>query len=185
MPLEIYKAFGPISVIIGWTAIGFLIYKWRGDRSMSISKHAAAHKGSYVLMLVVESIVLPMFFIFVAKWIVPTFDLPNFFTICVGIASLGLLVAAWIPDTRGLKSVVHGLASYTGAVLFIPALTILYVSSNIFGFAKYFTLAVLVYEIVAMVVFTVIEEARNYHLWVQAGYILLFDLVLLTVAYIR
>jgi len=183
-PNEIYKLFGPISVGVTWLTVAFVIHKWRGDKSMSISRHAATHKAAYLTMLVVESIVLPMFFLFVAKWVTPVFDLPSFFTVCVGIAASGLVVAAWIPDVKGWKNIVHGMAAYGAAMLFIPASTVLYLSPSISPFARNMSLFVLIYELVAVTSFTVSEKARSYHLYVQTAYIILFDLSILAVAYI-
>lgn len=184
-PPEIYKVFGPTAFLIGWITIVLLIFKIRGNKSMSISKHAAASKLAYVIMLIMQLIVLPMFFVFAAKWLAPTFNLPAFFTVCIGIASLGLLIAALIPDTIGWKSTVHGLAGYGAALLFVPILTTLYLSASISSSARNIILLVLLYEMAAITWFGVVERAKNHHLYLQSAYIVLFDLSLLAAAYIR
>lgn len=183
-PNEIFKLFGPISVAVTWLTVAFVVHKWRGDKSMSISKHAAANRSAYLTMLAVESIVLPMFFLFVAKWVTPTFNLPTFFTVCVGLSAAGLLLAAYIPDVKGWKTIAHELAAYGAAMLFIPASTILYLSPNISPFARYFSLFVLIYELAAVTLMTVFEKVRNHHLYVQTAYIVLFDLSIIAAAYI-
>jgi hypothetical protein len=183
-PPEIFKLFGPVSVFITWVTVAFLVYNWRGDKSMSISKHAAAHRSAYLMMLVIESIVLPMFFLFTAKWVVPALSLPVVFTVLVGLASAGLLLGAWIPDVTGWKGKVHGIAAYGAALLFIPASVILYLSPNLSLFAKAFALFVLTYEVVVIMLFSTYKKSRNYHLYLQSGYILFFDLSLIASAYI-
>lgn len=170
---------------ITWAAVAFLVYQWRGDKSMSISKHAAAHKSAYLMMLIVESLVLPMFFLFIAFWLVPTFDLHILLSFLVGLASTGLLIAAWIPDITGWKGKVHGLSAYGAAMLFVPASTVLFLSPNISVFARNMALFVLMYEVVAVTCFTVFEKVKSYHLYAQGAYILLFDLSILAAAYIR
>src|ERR1043166_594183 len=98
---EAYKPLGLIAISVTWLTIGFMVYKWRGNRGMTISKHAAAFKPAYLIMGIVETIVLPMFFVFISKWFTPMFHLPGFFTVCMGVGTAGLLIAAWIPDTKG------------------------------------------------------------------------------------
>jgi hypothetical protein len=184
-PNEVYKSFGLIAVAITWVGIAFLVRRWPSDKSMSISKHAAAHKSAYLMMLVMEALTLSLFFLFVLKWLSPTLGLPTFFTVCVGLASLGLFIGAVIPDTKGWRSTVHQLAGYGAGMLFIPASTVLYLSPNISSFARGFALITLVYELASVTLLTVSQRAKDNHLYLQVAYILFFDLSLLAAAYIR
>lgn len=179
-----YKLFGPLSVAITGLAILLMVYMWRGDKGISISKNAAANRSSYLMMLVVQSVTLPMLFLFWSKWLVPTLELPLLFSIFAGLGCLGLLLAAWIPDVKGWRSTAHGLFAYGAVMLAIPMLTILYLSPRISLFAKYMALLVLVYEMAVVAMFAVLEKVKSRHLYLQAGYIFLFAFTTLAAAYI-
>lgn len=182
-PPEIYKVFGPISVIITGLAIAIMMYKWRGDKNMLISDNAAVNRSSYLFMLTVQSITLPMLLLFWAKWLVPTLELPSFFTILAGLACLGLLVAAWIPAAKGWKHKVHGLFAYGAAALVPPMLVMLYLSPKISLLARYMALAVFFYVLVVIAIFTVFKGRVGKYFYLQTGYIFLFALTTLVAAY--
>lgn len=184
-PPEAYKLLGPIAFSIAWLTIAFLVYNWRGDKSMSISKRAAAHKSAFWMMLVAESVIFPMFFLFAVKWIAPTFNLPPLFTVFVGVSFIGFLLAAYIPDKDGWQRKVHALCAYGASLIFIPTLTILYLSPNVSSFARNFSLFAVIYQLVAVTLFATFENAKNHHLYFQGVYFLLFDLSMLAAAYIR
>ncbi len=183
MNTEMYKLFGPLSVCITGLAILVMLIVWRNDKSMTISQHAAAHKSSYLMMLIVQSITLPMLFLFFIKALTPVAHLPLLFEVIVGIACLGLLIAAWVPDTKGWKSKVHQLCAYGAAVLIIPSLTLLSASAHISPFAKWMAIIVLSYDVAAIVLLTVLNKAKENHLYIQAAYIFLFALTTIAAVY--
>jgi len=184
-PVEAFKPLGWISITVTWLAVSFLIYKFRGHKSMSISRHAAAHKQSFVMMGIIESIVLPLFFLFVLKWFTPTFHLPALFTICVAFAAVGLLIAAWVPDVGGKKGFIHELMAYGAALLFIPAAAVLCVSPNISTVARIVVAISLAYEITSWSLFVASQKARARYLYLQIGYSILFHGSVLIAAYVR
>jgi hypothetical protein len=183
-PPEIYKLFEPLSVAITGLAIVFMVYTWKGDKGITISQNAASNRSSYLMMLVVQSLTLPMLFLFWSKWLVPTLELPLLFVIFAGFACLGLLLAAWIPDIVGWKSKAHRLFAYGAATLVPPMLIMLYRSPHISLFAKYMALLVIVYDMIAIAMFAILRKEKSKHLYFQAAYIFLFALTTLAAAYI-
>jgi len=109
---EAFKSLGALSIAIGWASMLFLVFKWRGDKSMSFSRHAAAHKSAFLTMAIMESIFLPMYFVFIATWFVHAFQLPVIFTVLNAISVIGLLVAAWVPDVPGIRGEIHHRVCY-------------------------------------------------------------------------
>jgi hypothetical protein len=180
---EVYKPLGLLSITITWLTLAFLLVKWSPQKGKSISQHAAASKQAYFMMGIVETIVLPLFYLFIVKWFVPHFQLPRLFTVTVSLSALGFFIAAWIPDTQGWLSIVHRLWAYGSATLFIPATTILCLSSNISDTAKITSFIVLAYEIISLSLFFTTEKAKQFHLYLQGGYILLFHVLILTTVY--
>ena len=184
-PVESIKIFLPISFFGTWGAVLYLLYKWRGDKSMSISRHAAKHKKAYLLMLIVETITFSLFFLFVYKWFVPTFKLPSFFNVLIAVSCGGFIVAALIPDVSGRKGIIHSLSAYTASMVFIPALALMFVSYEISNYAKVVIIFALIFQLGSVSAFMVIKNAKNYHLYIQSMYFLVFDLSLLAATYIR
>jgi hypothetical protein len=183
-PPEIYKLFGTISVAITGLAIAFMVYTWKGDKGITISQNAAANRSSYLMMLIVQSITLPMLFLFWSKWLVPSLELPLLFTIFAGLTCLGLLLAAWIPDIKGWKSIAHRLFAYGAAALVPLMLIMLYYSPHISSFAKYLVLLVFIYDVMTIVMFTILKKGKSKKLYFQASYIFFFALTTLAAAYI-
>lgn len=181
-PPEIYKLFGPVSVVITGLAIVIMIYRLNGDKGLLISHNAAANKKSYFMMLVVQSFTLPMLFLYWSKWLGPNLELPLLFTVFAGLTCIGLLVAAWIPATKGWRNTVHGLFAYGAAVLAPPMLIMLYASQQISWAAKGLVMFVLAYEI-AVAAFAIIRKGLAKHFYLQFGYIFLFAFATLVVAY--
>ena len=152
---------------------------------MSISRHAATDKKAYWFMLIVETVVFTMLYIFVVYWLTPAFNLPSFVNILITTSCLGFVLAAIIPDVSGWKSTFHSLSAYTASTILIPILTIMYISKNVSDFAKFVIILALIFQLGSVSVFMVIKNAKKYHLYIQAIYFLMFDLSLLAVAYIR
>lgn len=172
-------------MLIAWIAISVLVVKWRGNATMTISRHAAAYRQAYLFMGIIEIIVLPMFTIFSVKWVANEFDLPFLFSLSMVVSMSALLVAAWIPDVSGWKGTVHQICAYGSALLFLPMSLMIYRSPEISTFAKWFSFVVLIYMTTCLVGFFVTKKARKYSLYLQSLYILLFDLSILAVVYIR
>src|SRR5688572_5535345 len=117
---ESYKHLGPLAIGTTWLWLSFLVYRWRGNKAMSFSQHAAAHDVSHFIHVIVCFFVLPIFYLFVAKYFVPKFDLPSVFTYLALLGVLGQLVGALVPDRGGRKTHIHNLGSYGMAALMIP-----------------------------------------------------------------
>jgi len=183
-PPEIYKLFGPLSVAITGIAIIIMVNTWKGDKGVTISQNAASNRSSYLMMLVVQTITLPMLFLFWTKWLAPTLELPILFSVFAGLVCLGLMLAAWIPDIKGWKSTAHRLFAFGAASLVPPMLIMLYLSSNISSFTKYMALLVFIYDVAVIILFTLLRKGKSKHLYFQAAYIFLFALTTLAAAYI-
>jgi len=185
-PDETFKPLGIISILFAWIVIGILLFKFKGHKGMSISQHAAAFHGSYLMMAVMESLALPVFSLFMVKWFAPTWDLPNFFMIGMVVAAAGILIAGWIPDTAGWQRITHRILAYGSYLLFIPLGFTFYVLADIPLVARIAWLVALGYMIWCLVFFLFKRKtAYKYHLYLQAPYLGLFHLAILTSTYLR
>lgn len=145
---EAFKHLGALSIGIGWVSMLFLVTRWRGDKSMSFSKHAAAHKSAYLMMAVMESVFLPMYLLFIATWFVDAFGLPAIFIVLNAISVIGLLVAAWVPDVVGIKGKIHHWAGYPAFASMLIVALFLVLSDEVSAFARVFSAAAMVVMII-------------------------------------
>lgn len=185
MPVEAYKPLGLISVLIFWSSICFLLYKYKANRGMSISRHVAASRQTFLLAAIVQSFLVPLFILFFVKWFSPTFHMPKLFGVLVTLSMLGFLIAAWVPDTKGWKNFVHGFPAYGAAALLIPAITLVCVSGFISPTARMVAYVSLFYQVVSLSLFFSTQKARSYHLYLQTAYLVIFDIAILVAAYVR
>ncbi len=184
-PVEAFKPLGVITITLTWLSLGFLVYKWRGHKSMSFSRHAAANKTAFTMMAIIEPFLLGGFFLFVDKWFVPTFNLPALFSVLVGLSALGLLVAAWIPDVPGLKHKIHEWAAYPAAATFVPLSLIMCLASGLPTLVRTMWIVAFTYDTAVVLFFLISKKAKEYHLYLQAPYFVLSHAAILMTVYIR
>src|SRR5207244_3356319 len=128
----------------------------------SFSKHAAATRKTYVMMGIMQTIILPALFIFAVTWFAPTFHLSGLFIFCIGIVSVGYLVAAWVPDTQGLKHKIHHFCAYSAVLFCTPTVLFIAFSSAVSPFARIFSFLAVIYMYIAAVIFYRGKKLRSY-----------------------
>lgn len=183
-PVDALKPLGAISIFVTWSGLLFLIYRWPGNRSMSFSNHAASAKAATVFYGLLFSATLPFFYIFIDKWFVPAESLPNYFTGLVFIGCIGQLIAVWVPGTNRHKELVHNVAAYTMHTLLLPLVLILLVYGNVSVIARGITLLALIYMVSIWLIFAFIKLAKKHTLYLQASYVIMFHITILTTAYL-
>ena len=179
-----YKLFGILGFALGWTAISLLLFLWDTDKSKSISHNAASNKKAYIMMAVLETIGLPLFIIFVIKWMTPTLGLIPLFSILSVAIAVGLIVASWIPVT-GPKGKIHDFCAYGAGLLFIPTTLILALSSGVSTPARIINIVACLGLSAVTALFLMGKTNQNHHLYYQTASILMFDIAILSAAYIR
>lgn len=176
------KHLGLFSFITTWVGIFFLLRKNKLGAGSSISRHAAANKLSYAIMALLETLVLCAFTAFIILWFVPYFKLGAMFTALMITGAVGVLIAAWIPDTKGRSHVIHEFAAYGSHLLFIPALALL-IDASIPFMARIVAILSFIFMVSAVLIFTLFPTAKKQHLYVQVIYMMLFHLTILCVTY--
>ncbi len=183
---EAFKPLGALSIAIGWASLLFLVTKWRGDKSMSFSKHAAAHRSAYLTMAVMESIFLPMYLVFIATWFVQTFELPAIFTVLNAISVIGLLIAAWVPDIPGIKGKIHHWVCYPAYTSMPLSALLLATSSNISNFARVYGVFALIVMVVCGAYMAIKSRLDgNKFLLLQGLFLASIHSVILVATYVR
>jgi hypothetical protein len=183
---EAFKPLGLLSIAIAWASLFFLVTKWPGSTSMSVSKRAAASRSAYASMAVMESIFLPMYLAFIATWFVHTFELPTVFTVLNAISVIGLLFAAWVPDVGGAKGKIHNWVCYP-AYASMPIATLLVItSSNTSNFARFYGVFALAVMLVCGVRIALKSKlGKNKFLLLQGLFLASVHSTILAATYVR
>lgn len=181
---EALKPLGIISIAIGWASMLFLIYKWRGDKSMSFSRHAAAHRNAYLFMAIMESIFLPMYLIFIATWFASAFDMPEIFIFLNAVAVIGLIIAAWVPDVAGAKGKIHHIVAYPAYASMILSTPFIIFSDSISNFARIFTLLACLLMIPLGIYMSINPKSKDKFLFAQGFFLASIHLSIVVTTYL-
>lgn len=186
---ENFKHLGLISILVAWFSMVYLVYKWRGESSMSLSEHAAAHKPAYYWSATTLTLAWLLFYLFTIKWLIPSLGLPSAALYVITLATIGDLTAIWVPEGNDLRGKIHKISAYGMAVLFIPFTMLIFLSPHISPAASLVALASLIYMTLTTGLFIYGFKTQanylNYYLYFQTSYILVFHLAVLAAVYIR
>lgn len=174
---------GFIVTILFWVAGAYLLRTWRGTNKMSISQHAASAKGATLLFTTTLIFLGATFYYWLIAWFVPHLQLGTMFVVTLTVMIVLLCIAAVVPDSQGWKRIVHRLAAYGMALLFIPLTYQILGSSQLSDAARFVGYAGLVYMIFAGLTAIFSKKAWDYYLLFQSLYIVAFQLVILVAAY--
>ena len=179
-----FKFLGLLLILINWVSGLYLTRKWRGTRAMSISEHAASHKSAAKLFALVLIIGGGIFYVWLVAWFVPHLKLPAGFIVLLSVTMLGQVTAGIIPDAEGWKRIVHRTAAYGMAMLYLPLSFIIVSAHATPSNARITGTVCLTYMISAGLVFFTVKKARSHYLIAQSLYIVAFQLIILSAAYL-
>jgi hypothetical protein len=152
---------------------------------MSISQHAASDNSALRLFASVLIVGGLAFYIWLIKWFAPALNLSTLFVLLITVTFLTQIVAALIPDTEGRKSKTHRAAAYSGAFLYLPLSYLILVAPKVSAAARIVGLICFVYMIIACASYFFVRKARNHYLIFQALYIMAFQIIILSAAYVN
>lgn len=162
---------------------GIIIWKWRIDNTKSISEHAASHRTAFLLCGVVLSIIGPLFYLWVLKYLVEPLALGTAFVGLMGFAIVLQFATGLVPDVPGWKRTVHRSTAYGMAALFFPLAILLTIHDGISTLAFVFGLLSVGYMITGWFLFYFVPKSRENYLIFQALYIVVFQVQILVTAY--
>lgn len=183
--MENYKNLGLVSIIWLWVCLWFMIWHWRGNKSMTYSAHAAQTKQGIVYYFVTFSIHLVLFTIFAFKWLVPTLHLSSLFLPILVIAVVGQLLALLIPSTGGNMTKLHDITAYCMHMLLMPLSIIIAFSSTVSLVSRVAALIASAYMVTLWCLFVFVKKSKGYSLYLQTAYGLSFHIVILLATYVR
>jgi len=161
-----------------------MLFKWHGTYTMSISQHAASTKGAYNLLFITLIVGGLLFYSWLLAWFAPYLELPKSFSYVLSLTVLLQIIAGIIPDSTGWKHRTHQSAAYFMAVLYIPLSYFIVTSEKISLTAQIVCAICIGYIFLSAYLFFFVRKARNYYLIFQSLYIVSFQLIILSAAYL-
>lgn len=178
-----YRDLGIISIVIATTGLSLFLIKWPGKRSMTFSQHAAQSKLALLYYFVLFSTTLPMFYLFMTRWLIPAFNISH---LVLWFLLPGLVlqeVAVLVPETKGIKVIVHRAAAFCMAILFMPVLTVIISTGTISSTARMVCLFTLGTQILIAALLIPLNGYHKNVLILQAVYFAGFMISILVVTY--
>jgi len=185
MLAENVKILGPLSIVIIWLGLAFLVYKWPGKLDMSLSRHAAQTKRASVYYALLLMPAVTVFYIFMTKWFMPTFQLPMIAQYILATGVLGQYVACLVPDTKGMASKIHQVGGYTMSVTLGVMLGFIIFASRVSTTARWIDIFIVAIMVYLYGLFLFVPKARQRFLIYQSLYVALFHVAILVATYIR
>lgn len=181
---ESFKPLGLLSITLTWLGLLFLISKWRGNKSMSFSLHAAQSRSGHIFYIMLFSITLPIFYLVIINWYVPSLNLPNLFTYLLIVGIIGQFIAVWVPAVGGLIEKIHNFGAYLMASMLIP-LSILVAFAQVQGLVKQIAVIGILYMTIIWIMHFDLKRIKPNYLYFQSIYIAFFHLIILLSTYLN
>lgn len=184
MPNEHIRYFGLYAIVAATAFIIFMLIKYRGNKSMTLSLHAASHPTAYVLFGIMATLSAALFYPFLLWWFAPTFRLPLLFSWFVVIIAACQLLIAWIPDRPGVMSKIHTRVAFVAGALALPLTWMIIMSPFITSGLKVFGILYFVLSLLCVFLYFVVSGAKRYSLVLQMSYYWGFFVIVLTASYL-
>lgn len=183
--MDMFKNLGAISIAWLWACLLFMIWRWRGNKAMTYSDHAAQTKQGILYYFLTFFVHLVLFTIFAFKWFAPTLELPPVFLWLLVIAVFGQLLALLIPSIGGKMTTVHDVTAYCMHFLLTPLAFMVALGSNLPTAAKTMTFALSIFMVGLLALFVFVKKSKNYSLYLQTAYGLSFHAAVLVAIYLQ
>jgi len=185
LPNEDLRYFGLYGLLFGTLAVIIMLYKWRGDKSMTLSLHAASHRGAYLTMGIAATVTAIFIYPFFWLWFMPTLQLSPLFGWCIGIAAICQILIGWIPDKPGKLSRIHNVLAFIAGGMIIPITILLALSSEISSILKYLSFGYLGLSLLFIFLYFFVRSIRKHSLVYQMVFYWGFFSIILCAAYLR
>lgn len=180
-----FAALGLLLTAVTWIAGAYLVRTWRGTYKMSISQHAASARGASKIFTVTLVLIGGVFYIWLVGWFVPHLELGSVSVALLSVTVTLQFISGLIPDSYGWRKIVHRATAYTMAGLYIPLTYLIVSSDQLTAAAQYVSAVCITYMAVATFLFIFAKWAKNYYLIFQSFYIVAFQLIILSAAYLK
>jgi hypothetical protein len=158
--------FGLLLMLASWLGGFFLIRKLYDKDLLTISRHAASNPTAYRIFAATLTVLSLALYYWLIRWFTPHLQLTTVFKAVVTLTIACQIITAVVPDTRDWKHTLHWVSAYTMAWLYIP-FSLLIISAPALSTAV-----------------VILRKDRAHYLFHQASYVVLFELIILSAAYL-
>ncbi len=179
-----FKYFGVISVLLTWTALGYMLVRTYSKDHGSLSRHAASSKRAAIFF---TAVLLPTGVAFCAwsmAWLGPHIGLTILFSIVLVATLLCLLLTVLITDTPGWRRKAHHHIAYTMAVLFMPLALLITIAPGVSLPARVLCAVMFAYMVTSYTWVVLMHHFTDKFLIFQISYIMVFQMVALVAGYL-
>ena len=185
LPNEDLRYFGLYGLLFGTLAVILMLYKWRGNKSMTLSLHAASHPSAYITMGIAATVTAICIYPFFFWWFTPTLKLPVLFNWCIGIAAICQILIGWIPDKPGRLSRIHNILAFIAGAMIIPITIFIALSPVVSSALKYSAFVYLGLSLVFIFLYFFVRSTRKHTLVYQMIFYWGFFTIILSAAYLH
>ncbi|MDO8265929.1 MAG: hypothetical protein Q7T41_03230 [Candidatus Saccharibacteria bacterium] len=121
---------GVISFIPFWVFVIYILNRWPKSKDKTISKHGAANKTTYLLYAFEISYNAITFLLLNLLWSFDYHQVGTVFKIVIYCVVILQLIFAWVPDIKGIASIIHNATAYLWGLLLYLSLVILLLSAS-------------------------------------------------------
>jgi hypothetical protein len=120
----------------------------------------------------------------VYAWCENGVDLGASFIVLLSLTAVAQILTALVPDTMGWRHHVHQKVALTMAIFYLPLTYMIVTSSKASTPARIIAYTCIAYMAVAASIFCFTKKVRNYYLVFQSLYIVAFQIIILSAAYV-
>ena len=175
---------GLIITLLVWSGLGWLLGRWHSHELGSISAHGSRTGGAarlFRLILVGSGLV---YYWWLIGWYAPHLHLPPLFSVLLSVLVAYQIVTGLVNEPAGRRHDIHVYAAQTMALLYIPLAVLILEARSVSTVARIIGALLLAYMINSYVVVEVMKRLKATHLIWQLLYIVAFQLLILTSAYL-
>ena len=178
-----YKYFVLLALAVLILGLTFVAVHWRRGIYKTFSQHVAFQKSSTYFYFVLFLIVLPLLYLFFAKYLVPALNLSDSVLFLVALSCITQLGCTLVPETGGVKKKTHQTLAGVSALLLIPVLFCILGGDAVSGAVR-IVVSVCIFLMVLIVgIVAFWGRARLPVLLLQIGYFALFFAAILAATY--
>ena len=178
-----WDSLGLISVVASWLGLLFMIWYWKGSVDKTFSQNAARSKTTIIYYALLWLICLPLFSWFMLIPFYEALELNILFRIFAILASLGMLIAALIPETTGWKINVHRYSAFLMAWCFVPLSLLISLSPTASNLAKVVSFSSVLFMLLSAIYLYRRDAEHPKLLILQGIYIAVFQISVIVAYY--
>ncbi len=183
--VETYKYLGLVYFAVIWAAMLYILGRKPHDKTKTISRHVAMYRKTFIMFAIVRTVALPLWVLFAFGWLVPALDLPIIATVLLATSIGADMVSAWVPAVDGLKGKIHSLSAFAVAAMYVPLSFLFAISSHVSELAKAIIWIDILLMLILWILFMAHRKSKEYYLYFQLTYFILFDTAFLSAAFLK